>query len=177
MSLEVAAWNVAKGLGIPKRRGAILAGFQQLNSDVIVVSEAFSTNNKTPDGFVEEVQASAETFCNEHGYESLTTVAYEDEDTTRQGAPEGFEQYLMVLGRNALYDIDQIRLGSRNALELFMRDHEEQSGVWAIASHFDDRSEELRGGMVDAALGEMDLTKPTVVLGDLNAAAYRSWSN
>ncbi|HVX23968.1 MAG TPA: endonuclease/exonuclease/phosphatase family protein [Candidatus Saccharimonadales bacterium] len=171
MAIELAAWNVAKGLGIDERAPQVLEGIKRLDADVVVLSEAWATDDNTSPDFIHEVIGRTMEFAGRYGYRSYDPVPYKDADTTRHGAPAGFEQYLLVMGREnpAVRWAQPIRLGTRNALSMHVTDPQAHHDVYMIGAHFDDRSEALRLGMASALLKRIDLQRPFVLAGDLNA--------
>jgi endonuclease/exonuclease/phosphatase family metal-dependent hydrolase len=171
MAVEVAAWNVAKGLGIEERASKVLEGIKRLDADVVILSEAFATDNSTSPDFRSDVFGRVMEFAGANGYQSIDAPAYQDANTDRVGAPDGFEQYLMVLGRNdpMIRSARTLRLGTRNAFSMQVADPKAHKELHIVGAHFDDRSESLRQYMAASLLEKVDLTRPLVLAGDLNA--------
>lgn len=172
MLVEVASWNLAKGLGIDDRRVQILDGLKQLDADVFVLGEAFASDDSSSKDFVVDVSGQIHDFAVDNGYKAYI-ASYKDADPTRLGAPAGIEQYLAVLGRAVLTEATEVRLKTRQGFKLRIDDG--NKGIVGIGAHFDDRSEGLRLGMVDAVLEAIKNTsQPTLVMGDFNAMHGRS---
>lgn len=175
MSIRVAAWNVERGLG-NKHQGRIFDGIKQLDSDIVVVSEAYGTDDTTSDELREDINGRIADFSEQQGYDYTQQIAYEEYDKrSLEESPKGYETYLMVLGRQAIKGTDSIRLGGRNALSLDIIDDQTNIKIKGIAAHFDDRNESLRQSMVHSLVENLDTNNPSILMGDLNALHANSW--
>ncbi len=164
MSVKIASWNIARGLSDPERLASITAGLQEMDADVVILSESMDKEGRLADP----------DFAKKLGYAAITTE-YEDVE------PHPSEQqFLTVLYRQSPgVDIDTVRLGlgTRRALGVLVR--HEGTAMLGIASHFDDRSEDKRIAMVNAlveGIGKDERDWEYVfVAGDLNAMHPQDW--
>ena len=171
MAMEIGAWNVAKGLGDPARATLIEQGIEQLGADVLVLSEAFATDNGSTERAVDIVGSMGD-MAIRLGYR-VTEAPYED-STPNPLAPEGFEQYLAVMSRNENTTTAVIRLRHRNAISIKTYEAATDSVISGIGTHFEDRQEDLRQDMALAAARQSGRPNtPFFIAGDLNAM-YRS---
>lgn len=167
--MRLAAWNVARGLSnteqeaSPRRTQQIIDGIEQLDADVVILSEAYNQRGIEPDA--------AQHLTQTLGYRALATP-YED-SIAHQNEPSDFEQHLMILTRQD-GALQPVRLGGRNALA-----HQvmvDASPVTILGSHFEDRQETLRLGMAEAVVDMIDDgATPVVLAGDLNAMHRQDW--
>lgn len=160
MQVTVGALNVARGLSDPARREALEEGIEALETDIFFISEAF--DYKTYDPQVPR-QVAQRLGC------AALCVAYEDAEEH-----PSTEQYLMTLAGCSLpAGLDArpkaVRLGTRNAIEMNLRMRDDFSTRKLLFSHFDDRSEEHRKPMAEAAAKYEPLFNPVALMGDLNA--------
>ncbi len=159
---KVAAWNVAKGLG-DSRAEHIFEGINRLDAQVIFLSEAYLTDYRVTN---EEILDKVKNLAKINGYKMYET-GYDDEGL--ENDPKRSNQHGVVLGRQALKGATVLRLGSRNAFQLSIFDEKSQSEIQAVAAHFSDKNESSRNGMANALISQLDLDKPTLLLGDLNS--------
>ncbi len=148
--MKVASWNLARGLSNTERSAYIAEGLGRMDADLVFLPEAF---DKT--GPIDDFD-----FAKKLGYEILTTE-YDD------AVPHPSEkQYIIALSRTAAV-LEVFRLNTRNALKAnFKLDGEEIS---ITGAHFDDRSEDIRIGMVNAFLDSRSQNTVSALIGDLNA--------
>ncbi len=146
--LQVAAWNVARGLSDPQRAPEIIQGIEALDADVVILSESHDKERTEVDS----------DFASRLGYSSLT-VAYQD--TVPHSSDE---QYLTALVRNNNARMEPVRLGTRTGITVLGATPDTPLSI--IGAHFDDRREYFRRGMAQSAIDEH---KPDVLLGDLNS--------
>ena len=169
MSVKVAAWNVKRGLG-NEYEGLIFNGLDQLNADVVVLSEAYSTNDTTPDGLEEDVIGRVSEFAERQGYDYIAQTPYQESGLRSPNESEPGEQtYLMVLGREVIKSANLIRLYNRDALDLNIVDQQTGISIQGIAAHFDDRHEYYRQKMTIDLISNLDPNRPSLLMGDLNA--------
>lgn len=174
MSIEVATWNLAKGLGT-ERQAQIFEGIKRLDSQTIVFSEAFRTTSVLPDEKQQQnddIIGAIEDFSLENGYEQVISYPYADFPKPSEALDD--EVYGLVLSRTALNldNTEMIRLGGRNALSLEVIckiDESEAAAVQVIAAHLDDRNEDLRRMAIDSLPNYLIASRPKVMLGDFNA--------
>lgn len=163
MSIKVAAWNVAKGLG-NGNEARIYEGIKQLDAEIVVLSEAYATDASNPN---EHVIDKISDFAMDNGYEFVVETGYNDEGSVNEELQR--EQYLVVLGRHALKGAGLIRLDNRSAIGLTLLDNQTDVEIQAVAAHFRDENEQLRQDMAQSLTALVDTTKPTLLIGDLNA--------
>lgn len=160
--MKIAAWNTARGLSDPERFGTIWEGIEQLDADVVVISESLDRTG---------VPAEAH-FARELGYQEYT-VEYQDQEPhpSRQ-------QYLTVLTRIAC-DRSVMRFATRNGIHVSTSSAGTGQRLDILAVHGDDRDENRRLAMYHAALNEADkiqrssvassMSPDVVIAGDLNS--------
>jgi endonuclease/exonuclease/phosphatase family metal-dependent hydrolase len=151
--IKLASWNVARRLSDPGRdkADAILRGIEQLDADVLVLSEAAAMSGR-------QVCNAAIRF-GELGYRIAGMIEYQDQ------VPHPSErQYLQVLTRLGAVAVKDITLATRQAAEITISGRPNQRAMRGIGWHQDDRSEQLRHGISVAALRE----DPDFLIGDAN---------
>ena len=174
MSIELATWNVAKGLR-DENQSQILEGIKKLGSDVIVISEAFKTTIASPEEQrqqYDDIFGEIEGFALDNGYEQV--IGYPYVDYPKPPEAVGDEVYGLVLSRTAinLNNVEMIRMGGRNALNLellYPTEDNKTIAIQAIAVHLDDRNEDLRRMAMDSLPEHLIPSRPKVILGDFNA--------
>ena len=176
MSIEVVSWNSNKlltdvdgvaidrqGVETLKRNVGGLA-----SADAVHVSELFVTSDLSGRYLEDELRSVVGVVAEEEGY-TAHVAAYEDTDRTRPNAPENYDHYMVLFGRDGQHCPRTIRLASRNAIAAIIEDQETKDFIDLFAVHFDDRSEPRRQSMARKLLGNTDPTRPTVIAGDLNS--------
>ena len=176
MAVEVATWNIARGLSEEHSRFTqIVEGLKGLG-DIIALPEAYAEGANVSPELIADRLGQLATFASVYGYE-ITDTAYQDADPTRPDVAEGFEQHIVLLHGKGLYSrVKPTRLGTRNALEFLFREAPNKPEIRGVAVHLDDRSEALRRGMVDEVFRILGVNQPTLLMGDLNAMHGDSWS-
>jgi endonuclease/exonuclease/phosphatase family metal-dependent hydrolase len=165
MSIRFASWNVEGRLSgyVEDGRGSveqILEGIEMLNADVVVLPEAF----------LEEPADGVDDHLTKMGYE-IHDVAYGDKDRDWSQEFMGKMNYLRVLSRLAMSQIEQVAWADTRQLCSFrVTDPETGNEMLVLPTHLDDRSEAQRLNQVDdAAMYVEEADMPTVMLGDFNA--------
>lgn len=153
--MRLAAWNVARGLSNPEKHAQIEAGIEQLDADVVVLSESIDNSGNLVNT----------RFASQLGYEALT-VPYRDSEVHPSG-----EQHITLLSRIAL-DASEVRLDTRSAIKAVMPGGEQDKPLHLFGAHFDDRSELARLRMAEAFLDIVSNGLPTVLAGDLNSMHF-----
>lgn len=177
MPIKVAAWNVNRSLG-NEFEGLIFNGLEQLDADVLVLGEAYSTDDSTPDGFEDDVLGRVNQFADRLGYDYIVQTPYQESGSrSLDEAAQGEQVRLMVLGREVIKNANLIRLYNRNALELNIVDDQTGIEIQGIAAHFDDRHEHYRQRMTIDLLSYLDPLKPKLLMGDLNAMNANSFES
>jgi endonuclease/exonuclease/phosphatase family metal-dependent hydrolase len=159
MSLELATCNIRESLAEPENMPDAVEQIKGLDSDVIILGDAYSITN-TLHGSTEDTLHEAREKLYLAGYENGLEVEYDDE------SPWHHDRNIMMLSRIAL-DLSQIRLGTRNAIE---GQAANQSGniLQIVGAHFDDRSEAAHIRQAKAFIQRYDPELPVVLAGDLN---------
>lgn len=171
MSVKVAAWNVNRSLG-NEYEGHIFSGLEQLNADVVVLSEAFSTDDTTPDDLEDNVLTRVNSFADKMDYDFIGYIPYQESGLrSPKESMLGEQTYLMVLGREVIRSTNLLRLYNRNAYELGIVDNQTGINIQGIATHFDDRHEYNRQKMMIDLIPNLDPSpsRPNLILGDFNA--------
>ncbi len=171
MSVKVATWNVNRSLG-NEYEGLIFNGLEQLNADVVVLSEAFSTDDFTPDNLKDDVLSRVNSFADKMDYDFIGHMPYQESGwRSPKEARTGEQTYLMVFGREVIKSTNLLRLYNRNAYELDIVDIQTGINIQGIATHFDDRYEYFRQKMMIDLMSNLDPRpdRPNLLLGDFNA--------
>lgn len=150
--MQLAAWNVARGLSKPEKHAQIEAGIEQLDADVIVLSESIDNSGNVVNP----------RFARQLGYDAFT-VPYHDTEAHPSG-----EQHITMLSRIAL-DASEVRLKTRSAIKAIVPAGDHNRSLQLFGVHFDDRSELGRLVMAEAFLDIAEEGIPTVLAGDLNS--------
>jgi endonuclease/exonuclease/phosphatase family metal-dependent hydrolase len=155
--MDIASWNVARGLSDKERSPQIKRGLETLDADIIVLSEAYDVSGKPfQNDFAEEL-----------GYRSFSTE-YEDQ----QPHPSD-KQFITVLSRVAM-NASVIRLATRNAIQLNF-DGKDGANQQLIGVHFDDRNAQIRNLMAYSIAESINPSTSTLVVGDLNSMHEDDW--
>lgn len=175
MSVKVAAWNVKRSLG-NEYEGLIFNGLEQLNADVVVLSEAFSTDDTTPDDLEDDVLTRVNSFADKMDYDFIGYIPYQESGlrSPKESKP-GEQTYMMVLGREVIKSTNLLRLYNRNAYGLDIVDSQTGINIQGIATHFDDRHEYYRQKMMIDLMANLDPIKPNLLMGDFNAMPGDTW--
>lgn len=171
MSVKVATWNVKRSLG-NEYEGLIFDGLEQLNADVVVINEAFSTDDSTPEGLKDDVLARVNNFADKMNYDFIGYIPHQESGSRglKESVP-GERTYMMVLGREVIKSTNLLRLYNRNAYELDIVDKQTGINIQGIAAHFDDRNEFFRQKTMIDLMSNLDPSpsRPNLLLGDFNA--------
>ena len=165
MAIKFGSWNVEGRLSnyAPDARGSaeqIMDGIEALDADIVVLPEAYL------EGSAEGVDERLEGM----GYE-VHDIAYGDNDRDWSKEFMGKMPYLRVLSRIAISNMTEVSWGdARNMLAFTATDPETQKDVQILATHLDDRSEELRDKQIDDVISYINESEiPVIMLGDFNA--------
>ena len=162
MKITAAAWNIQEGLAIPHRSQSLVEGIKQLDSDVVMLTDAYWPGNPLHELDFSLVEEAQDAFTNE-GY-TVQKIWYED-------ASDPYPDRLMLgLGRIGL-EMTSVNLDGRNAMKLMLHDPASsmQSGLQIFGVHLDDRSEARRVAQAYSIAAEISDASPTVVIGDFNS--------
>jgi len=167
MAFGVAAWNLHEGLAIARKNRAfdLVDAIRGLNKDIVVLSDAFwlgnpqhGANRNVAAYMLEQLET--ETPGQDEGYTTIK-VDYGEEDWPGHK--------LVLLSRLAISQPTIVNLGKRNAGAIEVEDPDTHIPVTIIGAHFTDQSEGQRLAQVDHLLEWADLSRPTILAGDLNA--------
>jgi endonuclease/exonuclease/phosphatase family metal-dependent hydrolase len=148
--MRIAAWNIAGGLSKPEKESKIKDGIAKLNADIVILSEAFDKSGVSVDL----------DYATNLGYQEYKTE-YQDKEPHRSE-----RQFVVALSRVAV-ETSILHLATRNVISLTTDNDGEPLQI--IGAHFDDRNETFRQGMAKSFIEQVDLSKPTVLAGDLNS--------
>lgn len=158
MPIKIAAWNVEQRLSLltNKKRGTptqILGMIKRLEADILVLPEAYrNAPAKGVDAMLREL-----------GYEWYD-CRYDD-----RGRAEELP-YIRVLSRLPIISSSLHRWGDLRNLLVVTVKTKEGKHLRIVATHLDDRTEELRRRQIDEIIPFINAsTMPTVMLGDFNA--------
>lgn len=158
MTLEIAAWNIKEGLAQAHEAPEIIERIMRMGAEIVVLSDAFSLENDLHGSSAEVLSSSVDALAAE-GY-------------TYHGAEyaDGWhhDRNIVVLSRLALSSVYPVFLYPRNTLQLTLHDQESELDWNITAAHFHDRGELLREITADHYIRNLDLSRPTVLAGDLN---------
>jgi endonuclease/exonuclease/phosphatase family metal-dependent hydrolase len=170
--IKIASWNIAKAFN-DKRAATIEKGIDRLDADIIVLSEAFFTDHNTPPGFVEDRVKAMQEMADRLGYDYFSCTPYNGHDYP-DNQPVDYDLYLVALSRFPVA-FQVKRLDARDSLFITYRDDQWAQDITIVGTHFDDLSETSRQAMAAAALKLLDLSKPTVIMGDMNSMHGNTW--
>jgi len=156
MAVSVAQWNVREGLAIPRQMPRIIEGVKRLDSDIVVLSDAFSLNNRLH-GAQEATLGKANSDFMDLGYTGQD-AEYDDSVQWHH------DRNIVMLSRVAVSSAGEVRLGTRSALEL-----KTAKGIHIVGAHFDDRDEETRVTQALAYVDHVQFEEAPVLIGDLNS--------
>ena len=150
---QLAAWNLARGLSSEEKHVQVEEGIQSVQMDILVLSESIDNT-----GLIKDPN-----YAKQLGFSSYT-VPYDD----LEHHPSG-EQYITLLSRIALHDVQPVWLGSRNVIKANITDPVTGQETNIFGAHFDDRSEAARKVMANALLESIKPDDRVVLAGDLNS--------
>lgn len=132
MSFRVGVWNARDSLGNPELSGAALEQIKKIDSDVIVLPEAYAEEAKNSDDLKASVEA-----LGAQGYH-CKTVLYADKDgrADRHG--------LLVASRLGLFMKQVVDMKPRKSVRLLVDDSELGDPIMVYGVHFDDRQHTTR---------------------------------
>lgn len=160
MTLTVAAWNVAEGLGHTDRSPEIVESIKELDADVVALSDAYWDGNPLHEVNDPDQAETAKESLTKEGYESFA-VRYD-----RPGHFPG--RHLLLLSRVS-GGFDTVPAADSIAACITVP-LEDDMALQVAGVHLDDQSEHVRVEQVkDLASNLETISKPTVLMGDFNA--------
>lgn len=161
--LIVSSHNLADALSDAEKIPVFLDSVDQQRPDILVLPEAYGEDKIT---YLANVEKALE---REH-YSFLHVLNNDADDRKdRHGTAVIYRSTHDVLKAEA------VRLATRNALQLHMRDPETGRVVNVIGAHLDDRHEANRLVQAKAAIEGINPNLPSVFAGDCNSMNKRDW--
>lgn len=130
MALTVAALNCNEAFSDPRRSRQMEENIKRLDADIVVLPEAHREQG---------VQGIESDFADQLGYHHRTEE-YADE-YPRAEQDKNFRQYITVLSRHEFVHSERLRLVTRNAIGVTVRDPDDGKTVSVAGLHGDDRWE------------------------------------
>lgn len=156
MSVAITSWNVQELTGQPERMPGVMSEIQGLDTDVIVLQEAFTEETPTSDVLA------LRTNLQGMGYVSTIDVLYDDDDGR-------LDRHGMIMASRVEASLSQVRLAGRNAIKACLQDEESRHPITVVGAHFDDRHEQTRQEQAFAAVVLLASAERACIVGDLNA--------